>query len=269
MAELLDLDAEVLHAYLSEVTGWVYELAAGRPPQRILDLGSGTGTGALALARRFGDAEVIAVDMSAYLLGRLRDKADALGVAERIRTVEADLDAEWPAIGPVDLAWASSSLHHMADPDRVLTEVFATMNSGGLLVVAELDSFPRFLPDDAGPGDPGGWKRAATPCWTGSGPTSCRTWAPTGQPAERGGVRHRGRADLRHPPDASASRRHGALRAGFPAAPAFRPRRPAQRRRPGRARHADRRRRAGEPLSPRRPHRPRDEDRLGGQPPVR
>lgn len=29
MAELLDLDAEVLHAYLSEVTGWVCELAAG------------------------------------------------------------------------------------------------------------------------------------------------------------------------------------------------------------------------------------------------
>jgi SAM-dependent methyltransferase len=155
MAELLDLDAEVLHAYLSEVTGWVYELAAGRPPQRILDLGSGTGTGAITLARRFGDAEVIAVDMSAYLLGRLRDKAVALGVAGRIRTVEADLDAGWPAIGPVDLAWASSSLHHMADPDRVLTEVFATMNPGGLLVVAELDSFPRFLPDDAGPGDPG------------------------------------------------------------------------------------------------------------------
>ena len=32
MAELLDLDAEVLHAYLSEVIGWVCELAADRPP---------------------------------------------------------------------------------------------------------------------------------------------------------------------------------------------------------------------------------------------
>jgi SAM-dependent methyltransferase len=155
MAELLDLDAEVLHAYLSEVTGWVHELAASRPVQRILDLGSGTGTGALALAQRFEGAEVTAVDMSAYLLGRLRDKARDLGLAERVKTAEADLDAEWPAIGPVDLAWASSSLHHMADPDRVLTEVFATMNSGALLVVAELDSFPRFLPDGTGPGEAG------------------------------------------------------------------------------------------------------------------
>ena len=117
--------------------------------------------------------------MSAYLLGRLRDKADALGVAERIRTVEADLDAEWPAIGPVDLAWASSSLHHMADPDRVLTEVFATMNSGGLLVVAELDRSRASCRTTPGRATPD-WKRAATPRWTGSGPTSCRTWAPTG-----------------------------------------------------------------------------------------
>jgi SAM-dependent methyltransferase len=155
MAELLDLDAEVLHSYLSEVTDWVHKLAAGLPRRRILDLGSGTGTGALALARRFPDADVIAVDMSEYLLDHLRGKASDLGVADRVRTVQADLDAAWPAIGTVDLVWASSSLHHMADPDRVLTEVFAVLPPGGLLVVAEIDSFPRFLPDDLGLGRPG------------------------------------------------------------------------------------------------------------------
>jgi SAM-dependent methyltransferase len=51
--------------------------------------------------------------------------------------------------------WASSSLHHLADPDRVLTEVFAALRPGGLLVVAEMESFPRFLPDDLGLGRPG------------------------------------------------------------------------------------------------------------------
>jgi hypothetical protein len=43
----------------------------------------------------------------------------------------------------------------MADPDRVLTEVFAALDAGGLLVVAEMESFPRFLPDDLGVGRPG------------------------------------------------------------------------------------------------------------------
>jgi SAM-dependent methyltransferase len=152
MAELLDLDAEVLHSYLSDVTGWVRELAAGWPCRRILDLGCGTGTGALALIERFEEADVIAVDMSAPLLERLGVKARELGVTDRVRTLQADLDAAWPAIGPVDLVWASSSLHHMADPDRVLADVFAALRPGGLLALVELDSFPRFLPDGADAG---------------------------------------------------------------------------------------------------------------------
>jgi SAM-dependent methyltransferase len=155
MAELLDIDAEVLHSYLSELTAWIQELAADLPPRRILDLGCGTGTGALALLHRFEGADVVALDMSVQLLHRLEAKARDLGVADRVGTVQADLDTSWPAIETVDLAWASSSLHHMADPDRVLTGVFAALRPGGLLAVIEMDSFPRFLPDDLGLGRPG------------------------------------------------------------------------------------------------------------------
>jgi SAM-dependent methyltransferase len=155
MAELLDLDAEVTHSHLADVTAWIRELAADPPPGRILDLGSGTGTGAFALLERFDQAEVIALDVSAEMLQRLSGRARVLGVADRIRTVQADLDTAWPAVDAVDLVWASRSLHHLADPDRVLAEVFATLRPGGLLVVAEIASFPRFLPDDLGLGRPG------------------------------------------------------------------------------------------------------------------
>lgn len=154
LAEMLDLDAEVLHEYLAEVTGWLRERAGGRTV-RILDLGAGTGTGTLALAERFPEAEVLAVDMSAPMLHRVRDKARALGMTDRIHTRQADLDAEWPAIEPVDLVWAAGSLHHLADPDRVLTEILASLRPGGLFAVAELDSFPHFLPEDLGFGRPG------------------------------------------------------------------------------------------------------------------
>ncbi len=155
MLELLDLDAEVMQSYLSDVVAWVHHLAADRPCRRILDLGCGTGSGGLALIRQFAAADLIAVDMSAPLLARLNVKARDLGVANRIRTVEADLDGVWPMIAPVDLAWASNSLHHVSDPDRVLRDVFATIRTGGLLAVAEVESFPRFLPDDIGFGHPG------------------------------------------------------------------------------------------------------------------
>jgi SAM-dependent methyltransferase len=155
MAELLDLDAEVLHSHVSDLTAWIRELAADPPPRRILDLGSGTGAGAFALLQRFEGAEVIAMDISVALLDHLTGRARQLGVAARVRTIPADLDAAWPALDPIDLAWASKSLHHLADPDRVLTKVLAALRPGGLLVVTEIDAFPRFLPDDPGLGRPG------------------------------------------------------------------------------------------------------------------
>ncbi len=155
MADLLDLDGEVLHAYLSQATGWVYQVAAGRPVHRILDVGCGTGNGALALAERFGGAEVIAVDESGDMLARLRARARDRGLDDRVRTVEADLDQAWPALGPVDVTWTSMALHHLADPDRALREIFAATRPGGLLAVAESTAPLRFLPDDIGLGRPG------------------------------------------------------------------------------------------------------------------
>ena len=155
LADLLDLDGEVLHAYLAEAIAWVYQMAAGRPVRRILDLGCGTGNGALALAGCFGDAEVIAVDESGDLLTRLRAKARERGLDGRVQTVQADLDQAWPALGPVDLTWTSMALHHLADPDRALREIFAATRPGGLLAVAESTGPQRFLPDDIGLGRPG------------------------------------------------------------------------------------------------------------------
>jgi SAM-dependent methyltransferase len=155
LAEMLDLDAEVLHAQLSDLTGWVRDLAGDPAPRRIVDVGAGTGAGTFALLGRFPDAEVVALDASAELLRRLETKAGDLGVADRVRAVEADLDVAWPAVGTADLVWASASLHHMADPDRVLADVLAALRPGGHLALVELDSFPRFLPEHLGFGRPG------------------------------------------------------------------------------------------------------------------
>jgi SAM-dependent methyltransferase len=156
MIEQLDLDAVVFSSYLDGVTGLVAEQAAARMPvRRILDLGCGTGTGALKLAQLFGAAEVIAVDSSAPMLARVRDKARDLGLDGRVRTIESDLDGAWPLTGTVDLVWMSMALHHLADPKRGLAEMLAAMNPGGLLALAELSEGMRFLPDDLGIGSPG------------------------------------------------------------------------------------------------------------------
>jgi SAM-dependent methyltransferase len=148
LAELLDLDAEVLHEYHRDVIAWVGSSTPDRP--RIVDLGAGTGAGTVALARHLPDAVVVAVDVSEPMLEHLRHKAHAVGVAERVRTVLADLDEPWPALGPADVVWASASLHHLADPAGALARARTTLRPGGLLVLTELNSFPRFLADGAG-----------------------------------------------------------------------------------------------------------------------
>ena len=152
-AEILDLDAEVLAEHIASITAW---LPVETSPRHIVDLGCGTGAGTLALLARFPEAEVTAVDSSVGHLRRLREKAASKGAAGRVHTVEADLDAAgWPELGTPELAWASASLHHLADPGRTLHQVHDMLPAGGLFAVVELASFPRFLPDDAPEDRPG------------------------------------------------------------------------------------------------------------------
>jgi SAM-dependent methyltransferase len=154
MDDLLDLDAEVLQGYWTAALDWVRDAAAPASPARLLDLGAGTGTGALGLARRFPGATVTAVDISAEALRRLRGKAAGLGLDARVTAVEADLDAGWPDLGPLDLTWASMSMHHLADPGAALRDVLAATRPGGLIAVAEFPEPLRFLPADLGASHP-------------------------------------------------------------------------------------------------------------------
>jgi SAM-dependent methyltransferase len=146
LAELLDLDAEVFAEPLHAVRTDIGRLADA-PVRSILDLGAGTGTGAFGLLQHFPGAHAVAVDASEEMLERLSRRAEHLGLRDRVSTVCADLDDAVPDLEPVDLAWASASLHHLADPDRTLTQVVAGIRPGGLLAVVELAGFPRFVPE--------------------------------------------------------------------------------------------------------------------------
>jgi SAM-dependent methyltransferase len=152
-ADLLDLDAEVV-GHLDELTTWAGRHTGGNPTA-VVDVGAGTGTGTVALARRFPNAHLVALDQSADMLDHLRAAALRHGVGERVAAIRADVDAAWPQVGSFDLAWAASSLHHMRDPDQVLRAVHAALRTDGVLVVVEMDGMPRFLPHDLGVGRPG------------------------------------------------------------------------------------------------------------------
>ncbi|GAB3127528.1 class I SAM-dependent methyltransferase [Glaciibacter psychrotolerans] len=182
MAEMLDLAADVLASSLSEIINWVGGLAPAAP-RRVVDVGAGTGTGSRALGRRFPTAEIVALDQSSFMLGRLEALARANGRTDRIRALQADLDDAWPDVREADVVWAALSMHHFADPDRVLRDIRSALNPDGLLAIVEMDAFPRFLPDDIGIGRRGLEQR----CSEAAGDASWNTNLDWGPNLERSG----------------------------------------------------------------------------------
>jgi release factor glutamine methyltransferase len=73
------------------------------PPSRILDLGTGSGAIALALAKRYENAAVTAVDASEAALALASENAKALGLADRVLFIKSDWYVEVPADEPYDL----------------------------------------------------------------------------------------------------------------------------------------------------------------------
>jgi ubiquinone/menaquinone biosynthesis C-methylase UbiE len=64
--------------------------AIAPPPRRALDLGTGTGFGAVTIARRFGDAEIVGVDLSERMLAEAERRLPAeLGGRVTFRRADA------------------------------------------------------------------------------------------------------------------------------------------------------------------------------------
>ena len=70
-------------------------------PARILDVGTGTGAIIAALRSRFGEAELLATDVSSDALSLARENLEQLGIEKQVRLIESNL---WDSIdGTFDL----------------------------------------------------------------------------------------------------------------------------------------------------------------------
>lgn len=85
-------------------TELLVELALELNPQRVLDMGTGSGAIALAIADELPGCEVIATDTSASALQVARANAERLHLADRVELVEAMLP---PDAGALDLIVAN------------------------------------------------------------------------------------------------------------------------------------------------------------------
>jgi len=87
-------------------TELLVDVALERDPGSVLDVGTGSGAIALALADELPDVAVVAVDVSADALAVAGENAEALGLGDRVRFVLGDASVAADA-GPFDLVVAN------------------------------------------------------------------------------------------------------------------------------------------------------------------
>ncbi|MDE7123752.1 MAG: bifunctional demethylmenaquinone methyltransferase/2-methoxy-6-polyprenyl-1,4-benzoquinol methylase UbiE [Alistipes sp.] len=111
-------------------------------PRRILDVATGTGDLAIALARALPGARVTGVDLSEGMLAGAREKVAARGLSDRIELVQGDAERlEW-ADGTFDAVTVAFGVRNFGDLEAGLRELVRVLRPGGRLVVLEF-SRPR------------------------------------------------------------------------------------------------------------------------------
>ncbi|WP_284734421.1 class I SAM-dependent methyltransferase [Sphingosinicella terrae] len=124
----------LLDTAFEPIEHWLAEVAARAQARRVLDVGCGTGSTTLAIARRLAPAgQCLGVDISAPMIARARDRA---GQAQA-RAAFAEGDAETYAFAPdtFDLIVSRFGVMFFRDPVAAFANVRRSAQRGGALTL--------------------------------------------------------------------------------------------------------------------------------------
>lgn len=112
-------------------------------PQRIMDVATGTGDLAIAMARKVNEAHILGVDLSEEMLSEARKKIKRLELEKRITLEKGDAEnLTMVASESVDAATVAFGVRNFENIERGLSEIYRTLRPGGKLVVLEF-SMPK------------------------------------------------------------------------------------------------------------------------------
>ena len=106
-------------------------------PRHILDVATGTGDLAIAMARRIEGVQILAVDLSERMLDVARRKIEARGLDGRIVLDCADAEHLGVASASVDVATVAFGVRNFGDLEAGLKELARAIKPGGKVVILE------------------------------------------------------------------------------------------------------------------------------------
>ena len=111
--------------------------------RKIMDVATGTGDLAIAMAKRVDRTQILGVDLSEEMLAVARKKIQKQGLEERIMLEKGDAEnLAMVSSESLDAATVAFGVRNFENIERGLSEIYRTLRVGGLLVVLEF-SMPK------------------------------------------------------------------------------------------------------------------------------
>jgi demethylmenaquinone methyltransferase/2-methoxy-6-polyprenyl-1,4-benzoquinol methylase len=110
---------------------------------KIMDVATGTGDLAIAMAKRVDRTHILGVDLSEEMLAVARRKVEKQGLEERIMLEKGDAEnLDMVTSESIDAATVAFGVRNFENIERGLSEIYRTLKPGGKLVVLEF-SMPK------------------------------------------------------------------------------------------------------------------------------
>ncbi len=108
--------------------------------KRILDMATGTGDLAIALARKIKGSSIFGVDLSSEMLAVARTKVESCGLDERITFEQGDAEHIELGDASVDAATVAFGVRNFENIEPCLAEFARVVRPGGHLVILEFSN---------------------------------------------------------------------------------------------------------------------------------